>query len=129
MNAGDTFRFSSARHTWIVVSDPSLNASDVVIANVTSNKAWQDQSCLITKGEHECAHSVDVVVYYAKAQRRSNSELDAMLSAGQIRLGAPIGSELLSRIRAGAERSTQIPFDVRQVLVDQGIFARPPKPR
>ncbi len=129
MIAGDTFRFSSARHTWIVVSDPSLNASDVVIANVTSNKTWQDQSCLIKQGEHECAHSVDVVVYFAKAQLRSNSALDAMLSAGHIRIGAPMGAELLSRVRAGAERSAQIPFNVRQVLVDQGIFARPQKPR
>lgn len=129
MIAGDTFRYSSARHIWIVVSDPSLNSSEVVIANVTSNKIWQDQSCLIKQGEHECARSVDVVVYYAKAQLRSNSELDAMLAAGQIRLGSPLDGELLSRVRAGAEASSQLPFDLRQVLVSQGLFGRPSKPR
>lgn len=122
MNAGDTFKLQGAGHIWIVVSDPARNSEKVVIAIVTSNKTWQDQSCVIRRGEHECAHSADVVVYDAKSKLRSNSELDAMLSAGQIRLGARLGDQLLSRVREGAEKSAELPFDVQRVLIEQGLI-------
>lgn len=124
MNAGDTFRYLAGRHIWIVVSDPLIDADHVLIANVTSNKSWQDQACVIHQGEHDCAHSIDVVVFYAKSRIVQNSELDALHASGQVLLQAPLSDALLTRVRAGAGTSTRIPTNHRQLLIDQGLLTR-----
>jgi hypothetical protein len=122
VNAGDTFKFSFSMHLWIVVSDPQIDADEVLLVSFTSNKSWQDQACVLRPGDHRFLVK-ETVLYYAKAKVLSNSELDALLAAGDLVLDDPVTSEVLARIREGARMSNRIAFRHRQLLIDQGLVA------
>lgn len=121
MNAGDTFRFSYSLHLWVVVSEPRLDADNVLLVSFTSNKSWQDQSCILGPGDHRYL-TKETVFYYAKAKLMTDVELDAMLAAGELTLDDPVSTAVLGRIREGAARSRRLAGGHRQLLVDQKLI-------
>jgi len=122
MNAGDTFRRGSGSHLWIVVSDPQQNANQVLLVNLTSNRAWQDQSCIISAGEHPFV-TRETIVFYRNAMIASNHDLDSQLASGAIQLHDPVSSPLLQRIRVGAAASARIALGHQDLLRQQGLIS------
>ena len=52
MNAGDTFIDGMYHHLWVVLSDPSVDADNVVIVNFTTHTVDEESSCVVQRGEH-----------------------------------------------------------------------------
>ena len=121
MNAGDTYRREGSSHVYVVVSDPALDGENVVVVNFTSNKAWQDQSCLLMLGEHPFI-TEETVLFYAKARIHCNRELDTALASGRLTLHDPVSDAVLAKIRAGARDSDRLPFKMKQILEEQGLI-------
>jgi len=108
-------------HVWVVISDPQLNSDSVLLVSFTSNKCWQDQSCVLQPGDHPYL-TKETVLFYAKAKLMPDVELDSMLAAGEIMLDDPLNAKVLAAIREGARISKRIANRHRQVLVDQKLI-------
>lgn len=55
MRAGDTFRIKDKNideHLWVILSEPDIDDSKVVIVNMTTAHPSKEQFCLIQIGEH-----------------------------------------------------------------------------
>lgn len=95
----------------------------VLVVNFTSQKHWQDQSCVLYPGDH-FRIDLETVMYYAKSKIETNGDLDAQLASGRILLyDKPVTADILDRIRQGAAISDRMPFKHRMILVNQGLIA------
>ena len=75
MNVGDTYRIGHGTHLWVVISDPQQNPDQIVVVNLTSQRRWQDQACVLFPADHSFIRH-ETVVYYAEARIVSNAELE-----------------------------------------------------
>jgi len=120
MKQGDTCRFrqeEGKRHLWVVLSDPGINESEVLLVHLTTKTDRSDLACLVQPGEHPFVHA-ETAVNYAKPR---------VMSVGLIeKLGVewrePVAVHLLQRLLEGARDSDRIINAHRQILVDQGFI-------
>lgn len=120
MDAGDTFKYGRGGHLWVVVSDPHLDRAKVVIINVTTHRGI-DSSCILQPGDHPFVDHVSCM-RYDMARVVTDADLERHVSSHTIQLQEPVSPQLLDRIRQGAAITSQIAFQCRQVLVDQGLI-------
>ena len=126
MNAGDTFLIpepgaSLDSHLWIVLSDPSVDAERVLIANLTSFRDDKDQSCILLPDDHPIVTKKTCVNYGGIKPVRA-ADLERLLNAGQIKPHEPFRPDVLARIRQSAAHSTRIKLGHWQILVEQDLI-------
>ncbi len=121
MDAGTTFlRSDSDKHLWIIISDPKLDAENVLIVNLTSLDARKENVCVLHVGDHPWIRH-DSCVNYADAVVASLTKLLAAKDAGAIVLHDPIADDVLRRVREGAMNSTRISLNNADILINQGL--------
>jgi len=122
MRAGDTFWFSDREeHFWMVISDPEVDPSQVVIVNMTGWRRDKDQACLINPGDHP-AVTKNSVVNYAESRVYSNAHLDDMDGRGTILVREPLSASILEMIRVGAAKTDRIPLGHKEILIVQELI-------
>ena len=120
MNAGDTFLAPGFDdHLWMVISDPSLDAEQVVVVCFLTAQDHYDQSCIVRSGEHPFVKH-DTCVNYPAAKVTSDSKLNEHVAKGTLRLKTPLSQNLLERIRQLAAES-DMPSGAYDVLRQQGF--------
>jgi hypothetical protein len=123
MIAGDVFRLTKGadKHAKIIISDPVNFPDKVLFVGMTSWDALEDQSCILTVGEHSTVTHRTCITYSRGNAKASNAEIDKMLAAGLLRKFEPATEEVLKRIRQGAILSTRTPGDFKKMLIEQGL--------
>jgi len=122
MNAGDTFLPPRPyNHLQMVISDPSLDASKLVMVSFTTHTPNEEQLCIVEKGEHPFV-IVKTAVRYKDARLASVVQLEMLVSRGMIQPHSPLSQDLLNRVRAGAALSDFLPEGCRKILAQQGLI-------
>jgi hypothetical protein len=120
MEAGDTFKYGQRGHLWVVVSDSRADPTQVVIANMTTDRGI-DRSCILNPGDHPFVNR-PTCIRYDMARIVTNAELERHVSSNAIRLQDPVSADVLERIRQGAATTDHITFGCKQVLIEQGLI-------
>ncbi len=121
MKAGDTFRFRSGEiHLWMVISDPALDRTKVLLVNMTTWKPEKEQVCLLNPGDHpEVDKNSCIPFIHAKVY--PDSHLEHLLSIDRIIIKEELSRKLLQRIREAAVSSRFLRLEYGQILIDQGL--------
>jgi hypothetical protein len=126
MNAGDTFIDGLLGHLWIIISDPASDAENLVIVNVTTYNAEIHDSqpqCVLQKGEHPFLTNAKSVIQFEDARVISESDLQRLLAAKQMKARAACSAALLKRVREEASKlRKRIPGRARRTLQDQRLI-------
>jgi len=124
MKAGAVFRLVTGadKHAKIIISDPEKYPDKVLFVGMTRWDPHEDQSCILLKDEHStCVVPRTCITYSRGNAKASNTDLDAMVKAGLIKVFEPVSVELLARIRNGAMSSQRTPKDFKGMLAEQGL--------
>jgi hypothetical protein len=122
VNAGDTFIPAKPYdHLYMVISDPSLDPTQVVLVNFTTHSPKEEQVCLAHPGDHPYL-KVKSAVRYKDARVATVAQLETLIANGQLTLNAPLSEELLQRVRQGAGESDFLPEGCRRILEDQALI-------
>ena len=124
MNAGDTFRPANPSidiHLWVIISDPDLDDSRILIVSLTTFKPKKEAVCLLDVGDHPfIRHSTCVAYNLAKAP--SLAQLEKARDLGALIPDVPVSAEVLRRIREGAALSTKLAIEFGDLLDRQGLI-------
>jgi hypothetical protein len=127
VNIGDTFLPGRVNdHLHIVISDPVLDADELVLVSLTSYDTFQHQcrkdgSCVLDRGDHPwITHTT--CVSYRDGRVVAESKLDDLLRRGEIESREPVADQILTRILEGAEKTEELPNKCRSVLERQGLI-------
>ena len=122
MNAGDTFIDGKYHHLWIVLSDPSIDANNVVIVNLTTHSIAEESRCILRKGDHPFVkHKTSV--RFADARLTCVADLEKLSKAGLLAPRERCSVSLLDTIRVGASMDAHLlPVQCREVLDEQGLL-------
>jgi hypothetical protein len=122
MDAGSTFLLTQVdNHLWIVLSDPKIDASNVLLVSVTTATRLKESVCLLNVGDHPWIRHESCVSYeHAKVVKMET--LDELKFQGLLKLEQPISATILKRVREGAARSVRMRLEDAQVLIDQGLI-------
>ncbi len=121
MDAGTTFLLSAVDiHLWIIISDPTLDAENVLIVNLTTLAPRKEQTCILRVGDHPWIRH-DTCVNYGDSQLTTLDKLLAAQRANALLIQSPASADVLKRIREGAMNSTKMPLDHADVLISQGL--------
>ncbi len=122
---GDTFWIPSSdsgiEHLHVIISDPEINHESVVVVPLTTSDGWAEETCVLYAGCHP-AIVHDTCVDYRRADLVSAIKLDTALTNRQIRKSAPISSEILKDILAGANETRFLPGRCDKVLSAQKLI-------
>ncbi len=124
--AGDTFfapwpEPDGVTHLFFVMSDPSVDRKRVLVAPVmTWDAEYKESTCLVNQGEHPFIKHTSFV-NYSCAELASADLIEERLASGVFRAHKPASSELLEKIRRGAERSDFLELGYRDILEEQGL--------
>jgi len=119
MTAGDTFLVpDSDDHLWVVISDPNVDPSRVVIVCFLSHQPHYDQACVLEPGDHPFIKH-PTCVNYPDARIESAALLERLKGDGRLKPKTPLSSGILDRIRSAAEDS-EIPTEGYDILRRQG---------
>ena len=124
MNAGDTFRPADPAvdiHLWVIISNPLLDASRVLIVSLTTLKPKKEAVCVLDVGDHPFIKHKTCVAYNL-ANAPSLAQLERARDSGDLIPDVPVSAEVLSRIREGAALSTKLPIDYGELLDSQGLL-------
>lgn len=122
MNAGDAFKLVGVadQHLWIVLSDPSIDSTRVLIVNLTTYDRYEDQAVILNIGDHPfVAHKTCVA--YSRARMASDAQLEQLRTSGKLTPYTPVSRELLERLRLGALTSDRIKTEHLELLRNQGF--------
>lgn len=115
---------SGGKHLWIIISDPTQDNKEVIVVNVTTFiNGKKDPSCLLESSDHpDLSHQS--CINYAESQIAKVTELEYYSQRSEhVNKTTSIASEVLMRIRQGAQKSIYIPYKIQQRLIEQGIIA------
>jgi hypothetical protein len=123
VHVGDTFFIEGVadHHLWVIISDPEIDSSHVIFVSMTSLDVTKEDVCIIESGEHPFVKHRTCIAYH-DARRASLENLHHLQSLGRILPQQPVNSELLTRIRRGASLSRDIPIEILELLLDQGVL-------
>ena len=120
MNAADTFLISDFDdHLWAVISDPAVDARNVVVVLFVSWTEKYDQACVLNGGEHPFIKH-RTCVQYPGAKVVSGERLEQLRQEGKLRAKAPLSPALLSMIRQNAANA-DIPTRAYEIRREQGF--------
>jgi len=125
MDIGDCFvNKESPRlpsHLWIVISDPTLDSENVLIANVTDIKNHDDHSCVLTAEDHSWL-TKDSCVAYQRANNTTVADLENAASQGLLTMQVRMSEDVLQRILLGAQLSDELKGSHRELLRKQSLI-------
>ena len=125
MDIGDCFVNKAAprlpSHLWIVVSDPSLDADNVLIVNATDISNHDDHSCILTAADHPWLKK-DSCVAYQWAKNTSVASLQQAASLGSLMMQARVSEDVLQRIHLVAQLSDELKGSHRELLRKQSLI-------
>lgn len=107
-------------HLWVVLSDPRISDSTVLIANLTSWSLGADESCVLVPGDHPFIKRKTIIAY-ALARTASLQILDQLYSRRDIWTNDPFEVNVLLRIQKGLMDSRYAIGDHKRLLSDQGL--------
>lgn len=121
MDAGDTFLIPNLGddHLWMIISDPTADATRVVVVCFLSWSPTLDQACVLHGGEHPFVKH-ETCVHYPWARIVPTAQLDEMRKRGDLISKAPLSAELLAQIRGCAENG-RLPTESYDFLRRQGL--------
>jgi hypothetical protein len=123
MAAGDTFRLVGVadRHTWVILSDPAIDAARVLLVSFTGYVPGMDPSCIVEVEELSILDKRSCI-YYADIKEASVAALDQLQAAGKLQKRTPVSQQLLARIRGGVSLSRDIEVKYIEFLLGQGVI-------
>ncbi len=122
MNAGDTFIDGKYHHLWVVLSDPAVDAENVVIVNFTTHTVAEQSSCILQKGEHPFVRH-RTAVRFGDARIASSANLETLRKANLLVPRERCSAALLHKLRSGASTDLHLlPEECRKVLDEQGLI-------
>ena len=126
MEHGDCFFNKEVRgvpsHPWIIISDPTVDANDVLIVNLTDAKNYHDQSCYLGPSDHPSVITKPSCVAYQWAKLTSVAILEQAKAAGFLLMKAPISAATMRKILDGAQETDELKNAHRAVLRSQGLI-------
>ena len=124
MNAGDTFFAplppDDVVHLWIILSDPSQDASKVFVVplmTIDDKNPMQDLTVQLDQEDHDFLKH-PTFVNYACAGTPALAEIAAVKSGDH----DPVEPDLLRKMREGAQKSMQCKQKYVRILEDQGLI-------
>lgn len=105
----------------MVISDPALDPSRVVLVNFTTNRQSEEQCCVVKGGEHPFLTHPSAV-RYRDARITSVAALESLVKQDKIKVQCPLSAQLLEKVRAGAAESELLPEGCRQILNEQFLI-------
>ena len=126
MNAGDTFFVQQVgklydSHLWMVLSNPALNANQVLIVSLTTWGKDDDPACVLNVGDHPFVRQKSFIKY-SHAKIVSDQQLEEFRARGQIHVQAQLSLSVLKRARDGAAESRFMALGHADILIDQGLI-------
>jgi hypothetical protein len=126
VKTGDTFRIpqpgtSLDSHLWVVISDPSIDAENILIVNFTTSRADSDKACILQAGEHPFVKH-ETCVNYAGAKVVAKASIDTLMQKGLLTPHASVSATLLKRIWDGAAASERMSLEHADILINQHII-------
>jgi len=127
---GDAFLLSlptdpEVKHFYVVLSDPSRDSDNIVIANLSTWQDGEDDACFLNSEDwcQECPFlNHDSYVRYRSARLVSASKIEEWLREGIASSKENMGCRLLEAMRRGAEESRFLPNKCCLALNDQGLI-------
>lgn len=105
-------------HLHVVLLDPQEHTHNTIIVCIeTLNSEKQDQTTLLTPGEHDFIVTTSYV-NYRRARICSTDDLDQSIEKGAAHRRAPASPALLEKIRRGLLRSRLAPIEVCELYQD-----------
>jgi hypothetical protein len=122
MKAGDVFRFLGIAeiHAWTIISDPARDAQKVPMVNFTTWDPALDQACIIEPGEHPFIVGRSLV-NFARSKVVTDLQLEALRAKARLQFLDPLSAAVLAKIRECAMRSTTLPLEYADILLDQEL--------
>ena len=105
----------------MVLSDPALNANQVLIVSLTTWGKDDDPACVLNVGDHSFVRQKSFIKY-SHAKVVTSNQLDEFLARGQIHVQAQLSAGVLKRARDGAAESRFMALGHANILIDQGLF-------
>jgi hypothetical protein len=125
-SAGDTFLIPDkhgVNHLHIIVSDPGLDPSQIVLAPVTTWEDYKDDTCILEgddlKSTPFLAHNS--CIDYQECLLTSDARLSLLASQGKIKPHKPVSLDLVRKIRSRAAEAKRIPNKCLMVLEAQNL--------
>jgi len=106
------------KHLFIVVSDPVTDEHLVLLVSISSVKPniWNDESCLLYKGEHPFI-TKDSFVDYGYARIESAEKLLRGVESGKLVPHDPVSDDVFQRICQGLMASRRTPMDIKRFFL------------
>jgi len=127
MNVGDAFVPISDvvnEHLWIIITKPDENGM-VAMVNVTTKRAFVDESCILQVGDHPYVQHESVIAYQ-RARTAKLMELETFSAKKVLKSRPAVGPDLLARIQSGALASIYTPRGIKvAVRSELGIMTQP----
>jgi hypothetical protein len=124
MKAGDTFRPADPSvdiHLWVIISDPELDPSRVLIVSLTTFRPKKESVCLLDIGDHSFIRHKTCVAYNL-ANAPPLAQLEMARDRGDLIPDIAVSPDVLHRIREGAARSTKLAIEFGDLLDSQGLL-------
>ncbi len=119
MHLGRTFKLlGEDSHLWMIISDPKLNPTEVVLVNFTTWQHIHDQTCVVNKGEHPFLATKSVVNYRCPLIRPLE-KLKKREQEGLLSNFPDLSPELLKKIQMGALNSRFLPLKAQIIMSEQ----------
>jgi len=122
---GDAFwmcpRGDEIEHLFIVVSNPDIDPTNVVLIPVTTRDEFADESCMLYSGDHQRIRH-DSCMDYRRARIVSAHQIDKAMHLRQIRRVESVRDEIIERILVGAAQTRQLPGRCDKILHSQSLI-------
>lgn len=107
-------------HLHLVISDPSKNAGEIAVVNVTTLRNEYDPSCILAPGDHPAIRH-ESFVGYKRGWVVNLNALKMLLDAAQIHRALELSPAVLVRVQKGAMASPKTPPRIKGLLAEQGL--------
>jgi hypothetical protein len=91
-----------------------------LIVNLTSWRHDREQACILHSGDHPFV-THDTCINYRQSRLVAPEQLQQAFARGALTGDAPVGADVLQRIREGAAQSKLIPLQNLDLLKRQGL--------
>ena len=122
MEAGNTFLLTKVDdHLWVILSDPSQDAGEILVVSVTTWREGKDPACMIERGEHPFVTHRSCMAYI-EARCVSRDNLYTLKDGGYLKMQEPVSTELLGRMREAAAHTQNLKPVFKAILQRQGLI-------
>ena len=121
MRAGDCFLIGGhglTPHLWLVLTDPSGDPAQVLIASCTSRRPWSDETILLDRGDHPFIRH-ETVLAYTEIRIVESRVIEFQLARGRITREARMRDAVLERVVDAVLTSSNTAAKFKQFIFDR----------